>query len=92
MAREENLEWNDIDTSSFKGKIAATYKAYKEAQKAAAEKRVAFEDMLRASLVSGEHVSEDDNVLIAHRFGKVAFAVSSQPKPEKRAKRQAVSL
>lgn len=79
-SKDENsrLDWQEIDTSNLSKKLATAFKAYRTAQDAANDLRKKFDVILEASLREGAHVPEQMHVVIAHRWGKISFAVTEK--------------
>lgn len=77
MAKAEKklLSWMDVDTTTVKGEAAKAYDAYKAAQKAASEKRTAFEAAFVAEARKKKSVPDGKTLRFSYNFGKLAVAV-----------------
>lgn len=73
-----NLAWQEVDTAGLSKKLATAFKAYRAAQDSANELRKKFDEVLEQSLRDGDHVPDGQYVIIAHRWGKVSFAVTDE--------------
>lgn len=83
MAKETNAVWSELDVETLPSNQREAYEAYKVAQRAAAELRAKFEQMVNdEALVS----ANGQKIIFGYRFGKLSVAVvEDEGKPKKAA-------
>lgn len=72
------LEWQEVDTDNLSKKMAPLFKAYRSAQDAANEARKKFDEELEKALRANDSVPAQMFCLIAHKWGRVSFAISEE--------------
>lgn len=78
-----SLDWQEVNTETLSKPLATLYAAHVKAREAATAARGAFDEALEKALRKGNHVPEQLFCVIAHKWGKVSYAVTE----EERAKR-----
>jgi hypothetical protein len=77
MAKQdrEEMDWSEIDTNSFKDrKLRTAYAAYRNAQDKANEERKKFDAQLVNALAEHVEMEDGEELVIAHKWGKVSYA------------------
>ncbi len=85
MAKRADVTWREIDAATLPKALTADYAAYQTAAEMAAEVRTEFNDKMEKILRGSKAVTEDQDVLISHQWGKLSYGVSKRDptKPSK---------
>lgn len=76
---KEVLTWNEVVIDTLKGKTKTAYTQYKAAQTQANELRKAFDALFEKDVRKAPDVCTDEQtVIVAHKFGKLSFAISDK--------------
>lgn len=74
MAKNDNLQWLNVDVSTFTPSVAKAYKAYKDHAAITRQKREEFENLFRAVAVKGGKLPEGTEPVFSYKFGKLSIA------------------
>lgn len=74
MAKNEQLNWVDMDVDALGEKAKGAYEAYKTAQRAAAELRTQFEKLMNEN-AQADGLPKGKKLVFGYRFGKLSAAI-----------------
>ena len=80
-----DLNWIDVDTTTFKGPLKTAYVAKQAQDKVSKEKRTAFENALIAAARAAGHLENGKTFAFGYRFGKLTVAVTDEKKAKAKA-------
>lgn len=78
-----SLDWQEVNTETLSKPLATLYAAHVKALEVSKAARSSFDEALEKALRKGSHVPEQMFCVIAHKWGKVSYAITE----EERAKR-----
>lgn len=78
-----SLDWQEVNTETLSKPLATLYAAHVKALEASKAARSSFDEALEKALRKGSHVPDQMFCVIAHKWGKVSYAITE----EERAKR-----
>lgn len=74
MAKDEKLNWVDLNVDALGEKAKGAYEAYKTAQRQAAEQRTAFEKLMNEN-AHDDGLPAGKKLVFGYRFGKLSAAI-----------------
>lgn len=88
MAKDTTAVWSEIDVTTLNAEMQKAYEVYKDAQRKAAELRVAFEQMVNEAA----ELPQGQKLVFGYRFGKLSAAVVKDDAKPKAASPAKLSL
>ncbi len=85
MARKADVTWREIDAATLPKALTSDYAAYQTAAEMAAEARDEFNGKLEKTLRGSKAVTDEQDVLISHQWGKLSYGLTKRDptKPSK---------
>lgn len=77
------LDWQEVDTDNLSKKLAPLFKSFRTSQDEANSARKKFDEALEAALRAGNHVPDSMFCVIAHKWGKVSYAITEQERTKR---------
>lgn len=74
MAKRDNLDWLDVDTTQLSKPLKAAYVAYKAKAKEASTLREEFESLFSLTARKANALEADKALLFSHKWGKLSVA------------------
>lgn len=78
-----SLDWQEVDTQGLSKPLATLYAAHVKALEASKAARGAFDEALEKALRKGSHVPEQMFCVIAHKWGKVSYAITEEERTKR---------
>lgn len=78
-----SLDWQEVDTQGLSKPLATLYATHVKALEASKAARGAFDEALEKALRKASHVPEQMFCVIAHKWGKVSYAITEEERSKR---------
>jgi hypothetical protein len=78
-----SLDWQEVNTEALSKPLATLYATHVKALEASKAARGAFDEALEKALRKASHVPEQMFCVIAHKWGKVSYAITEEERTKR---------